>query len=108
MIFVYGFDGGQLIAQNVYTVIFHCDFQDLVNEVGISSQLVQRLLEEVDLHLQIHTRRPVETHKSGVKGDIRISTSRAGMFRWAAEVHGVLGNESPIPVKNDRLKFLIP
>ena len=46
-------------------------------------RLVQCLLEELDLHVQIHAWRPIEADKPGVKGDVGVLTFRPGPFRGA-------------------------
>lgn len=72
------------------------DFQYLVHQIGIGIQFVQRLLEKLDLHIEVHVRRAVEANKPSVDGGIGILAFSAEPFCLAAEVHGVLGDEGPV------------
>ena len=53
------FNRWKLIAPDVNSVLLPSDLQNLVHKIRINLELVERVLEQFDLHIQIHAWRPV-------------------------------------------------
>ena len=99
---------GQLIATHGQDILFAGDLQHLVDEVRIGLHFIQRLLEQLELHVQIHAiRGTVEADEPGVNLHAGVLALGAWMIGRTAKIHRIAGDESSIPLEYEGLQLPI-
>src|SRR5690242_6032986 len=69
------------------------NLEDLVGKVGIATEFGQCFLEQLDLHVQVHTLGSIETHQAGMKHYVSVLPARAWSRRRTAKIDRILSDE---------------
>src|SRR3954469_1946837 len=94
--------GRQSVTQDTeFFVLIEGDFENLVDQIAVGRELVQRMLEEFELHIEIHSFRSIKADQSGVDHDPGILTMRTRTGGRSPEVSRVPGHEGPVAIEND-------
>src|SRR3954468_13142287 len=74
--------GRQPVTEDMeFFALVEGDFENLVDEIAVGREFVQRMLEEFELQVESHSFRPIEADQSGMDHDPGILTARAGAGR---------------------------
>ena len=80
-------------------------FEDLIDEVRVSGELIQNLFEHFDLHVKIHPVWSVQTDQPSVYLHVGVLSSRSRTGWRSAKVDRVSGHEGPVTIENEGFQF---
>ena len=90
---------------DLFVRVFEIDFQHLVQQIVVTVQLIQGNLKKLELQVEIHSRRTIQTYQPSMDRDVCILASRTGRIRRTAKIYAVFGYERPVSVENDLLQL---
>lgn len=87
--------------------VFEGHFENLVGEVALHIEFVERFGEELFLEREVHAHRAVEANDAGVERNARILTFGAGRLAWSAKVFAIPLDQHPILIKQNSFKLQV-
>lgn len=85
--------------------VFERHFENLVGEIAVHVEFVERFGEEFSLEREVHAHRTVETNQPGVETYVCILAFGAGRLPWPAKILTIPGNQHPILIKQDSFQL---
>jgi len=97
----------QSVANQVYFIVGveQGNFENLVDQVAVSVEFVERYGEQLQLKIEVHPNGTVDADQSGMEGHISVLSFRTRRGGRTAKVDAVLGDENPILIEDDLFEF---